>query len=643
MGSSLGAFVGKIAFVDLTTSRVEVADLPREWAEQYIGGQGIATKLCYDLIPAGADPYGPENRIIMSAGTFINTMVPGASKLLLNTKGPLNNRYATSSSGIFADKLKAGGFDHVVVSGIADNPVYLLIDDGTIAIKDASHIWGLDTKLATERLWQDEPASSVITIGPAGERMAPNAIVLGQGHSTSGSGGLGAIFGSKKLKAVVARGTHAVQLADVSRFHGLAARTIKGVMSGPYVPWWRELGTLVQLQDFAGPGASERTEQMGLNIKEWTHIYRNKVKDRSMTCPGCPVACKQQIGITEGVHAGNLIPMSCSLGTLTAPFLTGAGISLEHYDEAIICAEMCNRLGISTLSDAISRIHEMYEDGAFTKEDTDGLDLSRGNYADLQEFIRQAAYGYGFGAELAKPFEQVQANYQPQLDRYYAWKGHALRKEEEGGRRRHWGKRWSVLFFSAVIDPRADGPGTAYGSPTWMPGRSGKSLRKYGKAIGIDDDEIDKIFNGETDGYNTGMLTHHVELYNLLLYSLGCCQRSFISHELPVERIADLYRFGTGIDVDSESMLESAERIITTQRMFNVREGWTREKEVYPPGYLDPEEDRELQASIDAYYSAHGWDLATGIPGDALLKRLGIKREADQRTRDLAAPHGTLA
>jgi aldehyde:ferredoxin oxidoreductase len=173
MAAKLGAFVGKIAFVDLTSKSVEVADLPREWAEKYIGGQGIATKLCYDLIPAGCDPYGPENRIIMSAGTFINTMVPGASKLLLNTKGPLNNRYATSSSGIFADKLKAGGYDHIVVSGVSDSPVYILVDNGTITIKDASHIWGLDTKLATEQLWADEPASSVITIGPAGERMAP--------------------------------------------------------------------------------------------------------------------------------------------------------------------------------------------------------------------------------------------------------------------------------------------------------------------------------------------------------------------------------------------------------------------------------------------------------------------------------------
>src|SRR5690606_15533538 len=127
-----------------------------------------------------------------------------------------------------------------------DRPVYLLIDDGEITIHDASHLWGLDTRETTEALWAEQPGGSVITIGPAGERMAPNAIVLGQGHSTSGSGGLGAIFGSKKLKAVVARGSHPVHLADVNRFHGLAARTIKDVMAGPYIPWWRELGTLVQ-------------------------------------------------------------------------------------------------------------------------------------------------------------------------------------------------------------------------------------------------------------------------------------------------------------------------------------------------------------------------------------------------------------
>lgn len=636
MEIQLGAFVGKIAFVDLSTRKVQVSDLPREWAEKYIGGQGIASKLAYDLIPAHADPYGPDNRIVVTAGTFINTMVPGASKLLLSTKGPLNNRYASSSSGIFADKLKAGGFDHVVISGCADRPVYLLVDNGEISIKDASHVWGLDTKLATEALWEDEPGSSVITIGPAGERKAPMAIVLGQGHSTAGSGGVGAVFGSKNLKAIVARGKTPVHLADPNRFHGLASRTIKDVMSGPYVPWWRELGTLVQLQEFAGPGAKERTEKMGLKIDEWTSIYRNKVKDRSMTCPGCPVACKQQIKLIEGEHMGKLMPMSCSLGTLTAPFLTGAGIPLEHYDEAVICAELCNRLGISTLSDVVSRVHDLFADGVFTVEDTDGLDLSRGNYRDLQEFIRQVAYGEGFGGELAKPFEQVQEAYRPQLDRYWSWKGHILRRDDESHGSRHWGKRWSVLFFSSVIDPRADGPGTAYGSPTWMPGRSGKSLMRYGERIGIAEEDLSKIFSGEVDGYDTGLLTHRVELYNVILYSLGVCQRSFISHAMPVEHIANLYTQGTGIEVDATHLLECAERTITTQRLFNAREGWTRDREAYPSGYLTDTEERELQACIDAYYGSHGWDLQTGVPTDQQLSLLGISREPDEQTAEMA-------
>jgi aldehyde:ferredoxin oxidoreductase len=316
--------------------------------------------------------------------------------------------------------------------------------------------------------------------------------------------------------------------------------------------------------------------------------------------------------------------MSCSIGTLTVPFVTprGAAIPLEHYDEAAKCAELINRVGISATSSTFQWAVDLYEKGVLTKADTGGLDLRRGNYQAVQELIRQIGAKEGFGAVVGQTFDKVQARLKPKLAGYHDYRGHFLEKREEGVP--YGGKRWTVLFFGTVVDPRGDGPGTAYGSPTWMPGRSGSSLKRYGERIGITDQDLNRVFNGQRDGYDTAHLTHSVELYNIVLYSLGLCQRAFISRALPLDRIADLYTVGTGIKVTPQELREKAERIITVQRLFNVREGWTRDRELYPKGYLMPEHERELQQTLTDYYRLHNWDPNTGAPSEDAMVRLDI-------------------
>ncbi|MFN8626120.1 MAG: aldehyde ferredoxin oxidoreductase N-terminal domain-containing protein [Candidatus Binatia bacterium] len=625
-------FAGYIGFVDLSKRRSWRERVPRQWAKDFIGGQGIASWLALDLIPRGCDPFGPDNAVILSAGPFIGTMVPGAGKLLLSTKCPANNRYGYASSGIFADQLKRAGFDHVVIMGTAVQPVYLLLQDDEIAIIDAAGLWGLDTYETTDALWAKYPDASIVAIGPAGENLVPSAIVLGNKFSTAGSGGTGAVLGSKRVKAVVAQGTRPVTLACPPRFMSLTKQAIKEVMGGDYTMLWRELGTLIQYNDFAGPTFEARKDAMvgDIDTTRYNAFFREKIKDKSITCPSCPVACKHRLHVLEGPHRGTVIPVSCSAGTFSGPFIWQPRLPMERYDEAVKSTELINRMGISTVTGPLLDMIHLFNDGVLTKEDTGGLDLSYGNLEGINQLILQTAHRTGFGAEVAGPFGEWKKALAPKLDAYVDFRGQNIgtrdRGEDTGGP-----KRWTVLGFAPVIDPRSNGPTTAYHSPAYMVGRSAASLRRWGERIGIPRAELDVVFTGERDGYRTAALTRYVELYNLVEYSLGMCQRPFINRAMPIDRVAALYTAGTGIEVTPADLYASASRIITVQRLFNVREGWTRAEEEYPAGYLRAEDEAELRTTLDEYYRLQGWSIRTGIPTEATLSALGIPPQSARK------------
>jgi len=303
-------FAGKILYVDLTSGETRTEPLDIELVKKYIGGRGINHKLAHDLIPAHVDPLSPENLIILGAGPFCGTVIPGCTELVATTKFPLNNAFTTASgAGKFALFLKTSGYDHVVISGKADKPVYLKIRDDDIELCDACDLWGQDSYDTTDELWRRYEPCSIIPIGQAGENLVKVSVTMIDKVGTLGSGGLPAVMGSKNLKAMVAvEGSHGIKIMDRKRFMKIVEGLLERMMK------WRGREFLLQT-GFTGEVSASQFASFPYD--NWTKIDFNKISQeernnllemhakssKMLACPGCSMSYKEHSKITTGSSA----------------------------------------------------------------------------------------------------------------------------------------------------------------------------------------------------------------------------------------------------------------------------------------------------------------------------------------------------
>ena len=619
-------FAGKVLYVDLGSRRIETRPLRRSDAERLIGAAGINARLAYEMIPAGCDPLGPDNVLVYGVGPFAGTMVPGAARTVISAKSPLTGYYGTSAAGHFGMMLKLAGYDHLVVTGRAHSPCYLRIFDDQVSIEDASHLWGKDIYDTTDAVWRESPQAWVSCIGQAGENLVKHAVIINNKYSTYGSTGLGAVMGSKNLKAVVAFGSGAVRVADPKGFLRQTDRVFKALMQGRHVHEWRKLGTLIQFQSNAN-GADEDMARRGFDMHSWTDVYTDKLWKAPVTCPGCPVGCKARLEIDEGEREGTKLPISCPAGTVTGPYAMSMSDPVRDWAEVARCSEMANRYGISTFGSvhAFSWLIDLFERGVIDSSDTFGLELKRGDPLTYQKLIHLTAHREGIGDVLAGSYEEVFARIGKATE--------PIRPDERiyRGKSTKYATDWNVSDFAVAVDPRQSGPPNAYSSITMVPGRSQQSLEDYARRLGASPSEADACVTGGTDGYRIGTMTKVVEAYNLVLYSVSSCQRPFISRVLDIDTLAGLYTTATGIAVTPHDLLEGAERTITLQRMFNVREGMNRSVEMARPHCTSDAQRRDLAQMLDEYYESHGWDAATGIPPASRIAELGLQDVVSSR------------
>lgn len=633
-------YAGKILFVDLTSGKIREEALTIEDAKTWLGGMGIGTKLLYEMTRPGIDPLGPENVLTFSIGPWAGTIVPGAAKCVITAKSPLTKAYGVSTAGHFGTMLKFAGYDHIVFTGRAEKPVWLRIIDDEVTLVDAEHLWGRDTFETTDAIWESNPEAWVACIGPAGENMVLQANVMANKYAAFGLTGMGAVMGSKRLKAIGVYGTKSIKLADPAGFIKTAVKVHKEVMNGPWVKQWREIGTLIQFQDYA-PGALEARKQQGserpgYGMNDWTDKYTNKLRRGTATCPSCPVGCKARLEVDEGRYKGTNFVASCPAGTVHSMKF---GIPNERWDGVAKIAEMSNRWGLSTLgiSSIVGFAFQLWEDGVITKEDM-GFELKRDDPESILELMRQISYRQGFGDILAERFESMRDKIgKGALEYALPIKGWFYaggpRKTGTGQPLSGWDlkgsssfSKWDTVTFGSHISPR--GPQfNHYSSITMMPGRSGEALKRYCERTGIPQEEIGKIVTGEVDGFDVPTLTRYVELYNLIMHSVGECQRPFMSRALDMETVAQLLTTSTGIDFTVTELQRIAERIITLIKLYNLEEGLTKEDDLFPEGYLAEEyadEAKNLQGMVEKYYEVHDWDPETGQPSPRTIDALGL-------------------
>ncbi len=402
----MNGYMGSVLRVNLTTSQISIEPLDMDFAAKYIGGRGFNSRMLYESVPPGTDPLGPDNVIFISAGPCCGTEVPGSQRFTVSAKSPLSGFLGDSNSGgSFGLKLKQAGFDMLIIEGRSAGLVYLCIDDDRIEIRSADHLAGKTTRETNKTIMREvgDPEAGVISIGVAGEKLVRFASIIADFGRGLGRTGLGAVFGSKNLKAIAARGSRSVKVADreklfeLAEAHRKAWRNRSEAMKmrfsyGPYAGWTR-------YRDFGMIGAKNfqqgTFEEWKLMEAEWT-----KTCFKQLACFSCPAGCSRMYVLSEGPWSGTY----GQAPELMAPADFGPRVGNSDLGLVLRAATLCDLYGIDYVdtSGSIGFAMECYQRGILTEEDTGGLKLDWGSADAILGLIEKIAHREGIGEILSR-------------------------------------------------------------------------------------------------------------------------------------------------------------------------------------------------------------------------------------------------
>ena len=637
-------YCGRILKVDLTNRKINAEELDMNIAKAFIGDFGINPRLAYDLIEPGTDPFSPSNVIIFGAGPLVGTGIPGAARCHVLTKFPLGGYiWEAGGSMAFSTRLKAAGYDHLIITGRADKPVYLYIFNDKVEICDASELWGKGLLDSTNILYKKYgKRHSVMAIGQAGENLVKISIGQMDRVGTCGKGGLAAVMGSKNLKAIVVNGSNSVKIHEPERVRKIIHQLVKTLKEDPS---WKRHVNLAQMFEWEGMVRGIKTE-----YKNWTEAYPVdkidkvinvesylKVKKTRLGCPTCPVPDKDAVEIREGKYKGLVTYVAGFAGRARDLALRG---DLDSMNEYIKVLDLVQQYGIGThlFWSIYALAVDLYERGIITQEDTGGLILRRG-FETEAELIKQIAFREGIGDVLADGIPAIIKKFGKEVEKYaIAIKG--VDPQQDG--RMH---LLSPGIFSSIVSPEGGGiqPGIV-GSPDHFAVGSIKDVwRAYCQQIGVPEEAMNRIFDMPT-GYNVGRMNKHSEEWYTIFSSLGLCTRHHYGELYNCSLCAELYSAVTGFDMTPYQLKESAERSWNVLKALNVKEGFNRKNDAVPIRWVEESmkgtsgEERRLKDSrgkvltvddveklLDDYYDEHGWEIERGIPSKDKLTSLGLQ------------------
>jgi aldehyde:ferredoxin oxidoreductase len=597
----MDGWAGKILRVNLSKSTYAIEDLNPTLAKQFIGGRGLAVKILFDEGIATVDPLSSENKLVFAAGPLTATKAVGSSRYMVVTKSPLTGAIASSNSGgQFGVRMKSAGYDLVIFEGKAPGPVYLDLASSGVRIKPAPHLWGKTTH-ETEDLIRSEITDkseankcSVASIGPAGEKLVLFSAVINDKHRAAGRSGVGAVMGSKNLKAIVASGDKTVTVADAKAFEQSVALTKQIVKEAKSLQTLGEYGTpfLVDLVSTAGIHPAKNFQ--GGVFDGANKINADSVKQSIVVghkaCLYCPIGCgrRTKISIGNKTREGegpeyetiSLLGVSCGVSDLIA--ITEAGY-------------ICNELGMDTISTGgtIACAMELYERGILTEKEI-GYPLRFGDGKALVKITEQIGKREGFGNMLAEGSYRMAKKYgHPE----YAM---TTKKLELPG-----------------YDPRGiKEKGLAYATTN----RGACHMRA--RALGA---ELENPLSVE----GKAPLLMAGQDYFAIMDSCGVC--GLTRGVITIDYFLPVLESATGAGYDKESLLRAGERIWNQERLFNLKAGLTKDDDTLPsrilkdPMPMGPAKGQvvELESMLAEYYKVRGWDK-NGVISNNKLIDLGL-------------------
>lgn len=609
-----GGYMGKFLRVNLTEGSWSDFTLDDETLKRFIGGSCLAAKLFLDRYPIEADPLSPENPLMIMTGPMVGSGFPGTSRFSVCAKSPQTGIWAESAcGGTFGPDLKRAGYDGVVIEGRSRSPIVLSIDDSGVRLSDASTLWGRDIYEVTDEIKARDKSVKVLVIGPAGENLARIAAIGNDKGHFSGRAGLGAVMGSKNLKAVVVRGTSAkAAKADDEGFKTAMKTAMQEIKDSALAEGLHMMGSDANMDLGMVTG--------DVPVKNWTSggefdlasnlsgpTMREKYLTKAHACTNCPIACKRVVKVDDGPFATAEGPgpeyETCAVfGTmLMNPDLT-----------AVIKAnELCNRYGMDTIScgSAVALAMELYEKGDITKDRLGGLDLSWGNMGAVLELVRQMAYREGFGDILADGAV------------------HAARRL--GG-----GAMDAVVHVKGLEAPMHDprgfhGMGLAY----MMSNRGACHLQHFVLATEQGMASWPQLFDMKDDYEGTtsvgkAALVYNSENYGILANSLSICH--YVAYSIRPETLRDAFNAVTGFEFTFADLLSTGMRDWTLKRGFNNLLGITSKDDILPKRALTALEEGGAAGSVPdtalllkEYYALRVLD-EQGFPKAEMLVRLGL-------------------
>jgi aldehyde:ferredoxin oxidoreductase len=617
---------GKILRVNLTTGAIS-EETPSEIVyRRYMGGSALSLYYLLKEQKPGVDPLGPENKLIFMSSVISGTPLPGLTRYTVAARSPLTGAIGEAEAGgFFGPELKMAKFDGVIIEGRSPKPVYLWIKDGKAEIRDAAKLWGKDTG-EVERLIREELGDNRIRVaqcGPAGENLVRYACVVNELKHANGRTGVGAVMGSKNLRAIAARGTERLTPADPEKVRQIGKEVVERIGQAPLAKNLKKFGTPIFVTGLQNSGilptrnflAGKFEGAMAISGETMTET----ILEKSEGCYACAVQCKRAVKV-DGKYKASPEYGGPEYETVAS---LGSFCGIDNLPAIAQGNEMCNRWGMDTISVGvcIAFAMECTEKGILTKNDTDGIDLRFGNVDGMLEMIRKIAFREGFGNILAEGVQRAAQKIGKGSEKYAMHiKGQELPMHDPRGKQ-------SLTLSYAASPTGADhieAPhDTSFLSEGWMLKESGPvGILETTSAIGLTPQKI--------------RLYVHTEQIWSFFNSLGVCNFAAAPYTaFPLVQLAEAVEAITGWNTSLYELMELGERTITMARLFNIREGFTSKDDYLPDRLYEPLEEGTPQEKkftregfanfLRLYYESMGWDPQTGIPTEGRLAFLGLE------------------
>jgi aldehyde:ferredoxin oxidoreductase len=619
----LGGYMGEILNVDLSGGTVSEESPQEKLLRDFIGGAGLGARIIFSRQKAGVDPLGPDNIFAIATGPFVGAPIPGATRYQVMAKSPLTGTWGDANAGgDFAIHLKRAGCDAAFFAGISEKPVYLLIDRGKAELRDASHLWGKDT-FETEDILKSELGQDigVVCIGPAGEKLSLISSVMSNKGRAAARSGLGAVMGSKRLKAVAVRGNLKVPLVDEAKLKELRRKLIartKDPRRARLFRLYRKFGNVGLMHSFIHFGASPYKNYRG-TMDDFPDVDEKLGADKVIAyqvkrepCPGCPVGCGGRLKAGAGEYsweAGALKPEFESMAL-------GMKCLVGNVEAIIKACDIANRYGVDHcyLASMIAFAMECYENGLIDSHDTGGIELNWGNARAMVDMTEMIAKREGFGEILADGLE-VAAKKIGKGAEQYAIHVHGQDINISDPRLSN------GLALGYIIDatPARHTVGSTFYSEAFVPP----------DGLGVEQSlPYDYIGKGEGN--------RRLNAFHNVVNATGMCFFMWFTGPSGADAMIECFKFVCGWDFTLDDMLTIGDRIATIRTAFNLREGINPITDFKLPARVMPRvikkegrPEADLYTMRRDYLEVMDWDQATFMPSRSRLEQLGLEDVAE--------------